>query len=175
VGTSVLAASGRAPTYPSRRIASRPSSPRLADPEQHADERRADRGKQTEPGQDSAESGSTPREEDVSEGPNAGQANEKQFHEERCAVGVRLITDLHGEQIPYAGDDEDPERRPGDELKATGYGTRGLDAAEPTRDGYDTREHDLSADPYRRGEDVQEQPDRRGMYGQHEGEVTTRV
>src|SRR6185437_2007869 len=78
------------------------------------------------------------------------------------------MTQLHGEQVPYAGHDEKPECRPSDELEPTRDGAGRLAAAEPANRRYDARERDLSAHPYRRAEDMQEQPNRRAMYRQHD-------
>lgn len=143
----------------------------LSGREQHTDERRAERGEQSERGEDATERGPTPHNENVPEGRGAGHGNEDQLHEERGEVAAGLIGDVHREQVPNARDNQKGKRRPSDELEATGDRTRGVDATEPANHRYDTGERDLSADPNRRAKNVQEESDRRDMYGQHESRL----
>jgi len=104
----------------------------------------------------------------MSERSYSRQSDEEQLDHQRCQVLTRLITHLDREEVPHAGPDEDYERGPGDQLEAASDRTRRLDPAESANDRHDGCESDLSADPDGCGQDVQEQSDRRGTYGEHE-------
>jgi hypothetical protein len=153
---------------PGRVFGTHRARPGLSGREQHTYEGCAERGEQSECGEDAAERGSTPRDENVCECADPGHGDEDQFHRQGRQVAAGLVAGVHCEQVPDAGDEQKSERRPSDELEAARDRTRGLDAAEPANDRYDTRERDLSADPHRSAKNVQEQPDGRGMDWQHE-------
>ncbi len=140
----------------------------LPDGEQHTGERRTERGKKPECRQHAAERRPTLREQDVGAGTNARESDERQLHEKGREIRARLVGNVDREQVPDSGDHEQRECRPRDQLETAGDGTCGVSATDATDNRNERRERDLPADPNRRAEDVQEQPDRRRVYGQHD-------
>src|SRR5215468_435877 len=76
----------------------------------------------------------------------------------------------HRDDVPDAGQHQDAERGPGDEIEPAGGGARDV-GPEAAQHGYQGRQRDLAADPDGGGQHVQEQPDGVPAHRQHRGSL----
>src|SRR5215469_12194652 len=123
--------------------------------EQNAQEQggeRADAGEGAEDGQRARPAGAR-----VQGGRDARDEHHDQLHHQRGLVAARDLGP-DGDDVPDPGDDQDPERGPGDLVEAARRGARDIGAG-PPQDRDQRRQRDLPADPDGGREHVQEQPD----------------
>src|SRR5579884_1964138 len=110
----------------------------------------------------------------VEEGAEARHGHHDQLGEQRGDPGRGLVADVRLAEVPQAGQDEDGEGRPGDPVEAAGDGPRGVGAEGP-QPVDEPGQRQLAADPDGGGEDVEEQPDRGRVDGEHPASLPERA